>query len=63
MENLPTLLTPQQTADALHKSIHTLKFWRLNDKGPAFVRIGRTPWYDEDVVRAYMKGEQQPPES
>jgi len=39
------LLTEQQTAAYLHKSVQTLRVWAWRRKGPPRVKIGRTVFY------------------
>jgi hypothetical protein len=50
------LLTPQETATALHlKSVGTLAIWRATKRYPLrFVRIGRKIFYRVEDVQAFI---------
>ena len=48
-------LTPKETADRLRTVKGTLANWRVQGKGPKFVKIGRKVLYPTAEVMAYEK--------
>ncbi len=48
------LWSDEATARFIGKSTETLKRWRREGEGPAFVRIGRTPQYRVQDVMVWM---------
>lgn len=55
MSNADHLLTEAEVADAIGKSVSSLRLWRRQHKGPAFYRIGATPKYHRDDVVLWMQ--------
>jgi hypothetical protein len=53
-ENIPCLLTEEAVGNLIGRSPKTLKRWRRENEGPAWVRIGKTPRYDARDVAAWM---------
>jgi predicted DNA-binding transcriptional regulator AlpA len=53
---LETLLTPEQTTEALGlRSTRTLRKWRYEGRGPAYVRLGNnTIRYRKSDLEAYL---------
>jgi hypothetical protein len=43
-----------QLAAFLHRDIRTLARWRSARKGPPFVRIGKTPYYNHQSVDRWL---------
>jgi excisionase family DNA binding protein len=54
------LLTQQQLADELEVSLRTLERWRQQGKGPAFLRVGRSPRYRRADIEAWLDKQRQP---
>jgi hypothetical protein len=54
-------LTEKQLAEAWNMSIRTLQRWRLEGKGPAFVRLGRSIRYPKDLAENFLKQNRQDP--
>lgn len=51
-----TLLTPDQAADRLNIPERTLKNWRVQGKGPAFVRYtARCVRYSSEALDAWVQ--------
>ena len=48
------MLNEKQTAERLYCSVAALRKWRINDKGPAFCKIGRLVRYSEVDLAAYV---------
>lgn len=48
-------LTSNQTADEFGISRRTLPVWRVQGKGPKFIKIGRLVRYDEADVIAWIE--------
>lgn len=48
------LLTEKQLVEQLPISVQALRNWRLNGKGPAFIKLGRSVAYDEQVVKDWL---------
>lgn len=49
-----TTYTPQQAAERLHLSTHTLAKWRVRGTGPKFVKAGRSVIYLKDDLDAFL---------
>lgn len=49
------LLTPPEAAARLRLSVHTLKAWRRDEKGPPKVKIGRRVFYDAADLEQYIE--------
>jgi Helix-turn-helix domain len=54
-------LTEQESADALHKTPRTLQSWRQQGIGPAYVKIGKTVFYERSALLAWVKAQQHEP--
>ncbi len=52
---LDGLLSEGQVAAKLRVSKRTLQRWRKENKGPPWVKIGRTIYYDEDKFNAWIR--------
>ena len=51
---LETALTDIQAADFLSCTTSALRKWRLLNKGPAYIKVGRLVRYLPEDLRAYM---------
>jgi hypothetical protein len=49
------LVSQQEAAAFLHKSLRVLRFWRTAGIGPAFVKLGRTILYNRQDLIAYVR--------
>ena len=49
------LLTQEEAAAFLHKSVRVLRFWRTAGIGPAFVKLGKTVLYNRHDLIAYVR--------
>lgn len=49
------LLNPKEAAMYLKMSVNTLATWRLQKRGPAFTRTGRTIKYTQEALDSYLK--------
>lgn len=49
------LLTQEEAAAFLHKSLRVLRYWRTAGVGPAFVKLGKTVLYDRQELIAYVR--------
>jgi len=52
--NFPQLLTESQAATLLHQSLSTLRRWRRQGNGPAFVRFGRLIFYQPQDLEEFV---------
>lgn len=56
--NIPSVLTPEQVAEALHVSLSTLAHWRCDGAaaGPAFLKLpnGKVR-YEAEAVAAWLE--------
>ncbi len=48
------MITTEQLASDLQVSISTLAAWRVNGKGPTFVKLGRRVVYDPKAIFAWV---------
>ena len=48
-----TNLTPEETAQRLRTTVGTLANWRVQGKGPKFIKVGRKVLYPVTKVLAY----------
>jgi len=55
---IPTnsLLDPREAADYLRIKVQTLANWRMNGRGPEYVRIGRLVRYRVAQLEAWIAG-------
>ena len=51
---LDSLITPDTLAERLGVTRRVIDEWRINGKGPAFIRVGRTPRYRPESVDAWL---------
>jgi predicted DNA-binding transcriptional regulator AlpA len=51
------LLTNDETAALLGIKPNTLEIWRIQGKGPSFLKIGRAVRYIESVVLAWIEAQ------
>jgi hypothetical protein len=49
------LLTQEEAALFLHKSLRVLRFWRTAGIGPAYAKLGKTVLYDRTDLIAYVR--------
>jgi hypothetical protein len=49
-------LTRPQLATELNRTIRTLERWEWERIGPAVTRVGKTPMYRIEAVRAWLTG-------
>jgi hypothetical protein len=54
-------LSEQETAAAIHKTARTLQSWRQQGIGPAYVKIGKTVYYERGALVAWLKDQQKAP--
>lgn len=52
--NLETLIDEHAAAAALGVRVATMRAWRLNGRGPAFVRVGRCVRYRPSVLGQFV---------
>jgi hypothetical protein len=52
---LQDYLHETQAADELHQTVRTLRRWREERKGPAFVRVGRKIFYPRSAIAAWLE--------
>jgi excisionase family DNA binding protein len=50
------LLTPVEAARILGVKRQTLSVWRLNGRGPRFVRVGRLIRYRRGTIEKWLEG-------
>lgn len=48
------LITAAEVADLIGVSTHTLKMWRLHNKGPAYTKLGRQIFYRLSHINAWV---------
>jgi Helix-turn-helix domain len=51
---LDSLITPETLSDRLGVRLTTLAEWRVKGRGPAFLRVGRSPRYRPESVDAWL---------
>lgn len=49
------LLSQEEAAAFLHKSLRVLRYWRTAGIGPAFVKLGKTVLYTRQDLIAYVR--------
>jgi hypothetical protein len=52
---IPGYIDERKTADELGVSVHTLKKWRIQGRGPAYVKFARHIQYRIESVAAWLK--------
>lgn len=56
MESLPKLLTPEQVAESLNVTTHTLAVWRCEQRyNLPYIKTGRLVRYRESDVLAFIR--------
>lgn len=50
-------LLPEQLAERLHSSYHTLARWRVRGTGPAYIKLGRKVLYAMKDVLAWEEAQ------
>ena len=53
------LLRPEEAAEKLNVSIHTLRLWRELGKGPKVVRMSRAIRYTEEALEEFVEARTQ----
>jgi hypothetical protein len=48
------LLTPKEARDILRVSIHTLAKWRSQERGPEYIKTGKSVKYGRDTVNEWI---------
>ncbi|WP_062383357.1 helix-turn-helix transcriptional regulator [Demequina iriomotensis] len=51
---LDSLITPETLSAKLGVKITTLAEWRVKGKGPAYIRVGRSPRYRPESIDAWL---------
>jgi hypothetical protein len=51
----PSLLNEKQAADFLNMSVRTLQAWRVNGRGPAFVRLSAAVRYSAADLEMFIR--------
>jgi predicted site-specific integrase-resolvase len=54
LTNRALVMTEETAADALGLSARTLQRWRVEGRGPAFVKLGKRVGYTEASLRRYI---------
>lgn len=52
-------LSESELAAEIKRSIVLLRLWRRKGTGPAFVRVGRTPYYKIETVRSWIDAQER----
>lgn len=55
------LFTATEVAAMLEVTTHTLAMWRVEKRGPAFVKLGRSIFYRRDDVQKWVDANVCPP--
>ena len=55
MQKVENYMTDVKAAEYLGLAVQTLRNWRTQSRGPAYVRAGRAIRYAMDDLRAYME--------
>jgi hypothetical protein len=61
MSILTGYLTEAELSAELKKSQRTVQLWRQQRKGPPWTAIGKSIFYSEDGVRAWLKAQEHQP--
>jgi predicted DNA-binding transcriptional regulator AlpA len=59
MNKTANLLSTDEAARLLGRSIDTLRYWRYAGRGPVSFRLGRRVVYDRSAVLAWIEKERQ----
>jgi hypothetical protein len=54
-------LSEPETAEAIHKTPRTLQSWRQQGIGPAYIKVGKTIYYERSALLAWLKAQQTEP--
>ncbi len=57
------LMSERELAEKLKISLATLRAWRRNKRGPAFVRMGKAIKYRVDDVKDWLDGQRVDPKT
>lgn len=52
---MPELLNEIQAAEMLHHQPSTLQKWRLDRKGPNYIKIGRKIFYEPSEIEKFIR--------
>lgn len=55
------LFNDVKAAELLGLNVQTLRNWRFNGTGPAYIKIGRSVKYSEDDIKAYIETQRVEP--
>lgn len=61
-EDTVPLFTEEEAATELRVKRGTLRNWRCKGIGPAYVKLGRHPFYPQKEIRSYIEGRIVQPE-
>ncbi|MCC6269638.1 MAG: helix-turn-helix domain-containing protein [Dehalococcoidia bacterium] len=59
---IAAVLTETQVANLLAMKVATLRAWRLNGRGPAYMKFGRAVRYRREDVEAFVERSRVPRE-
>lgn len=59
LANRALVMTEESAADRLCLSARTLQRWRVEGRGPAFVKLGKRVGYTEDSLRRYVEASER----
>ena len=51
------LLTAAQAAELLHQRLQTLAGWRCENRGPEYLKVGRTVFYRRAALSTWLAGQ------
>lgn len=54
---MDALYTPEDLAEIMGVPVSTVKYWRLNGKGPRAIRVARSYRYQKADIEAWLKQE------
>ena len=52
--NQNNLMNEKQAAEFLGVAVRTMQWWRANNKGPTYIKVGRPVRYRMDDLDAYL---------
>jgi hypothetical protein len=52
-------LNESELAAQIKRSVVLLRLWRRKGTGPAFVRVGKTPYYKIETVRRWIDAQER----
>jgi excisionase family DNA binding protein len=53
-KNMNTLLTEEEVAERLHVSLASIRRWRLERRGPQFIKVGSLVRYRPDDLESWL---------